>query len=478
MGEARSRGTPDQRREHARARDLAALKEALGGGDASVEARIRSGLGLFLGRITPDEWTARRAAIARALREKTAMHRGAEPSIADAPVLRLQDDEIAWYLYLCEQAVEAPMCLELAQAQRCVPFVACLGASSDLATKISGFQRKLDELLSTYKTNPDGILFELLVALAYAKKGWDVEFIEETGAGKTPDFRARRGAREIHVECKRHDRRTRYSDDERQAFLEMWEPASRRLRANGQWLWMHVGFREEVHELSPSFLADLLTERLPLQGEEATFLDNEQALVRARRIDRQRVTAHLRDFRVKDGSPSIRRLLGGDWAPDDAAVTIIMKARHSIVSPCEVPALGRYVDDIAFASGITREFLSAASIEKKARDITKALSEAVKQLPDDGESIIHVACETMEGALVEERRSQKVLERIQSFVAGKPVAEVRLHRIHAHSRSDLLFELDERVDHFRAGWARRDPHVPEHVFLPEGSSLIDGNPWD
>lgn len=155
-----------------------------------------------------------------------------------------------------------------------------------------------------------------------------------------------------------------------------------------------------------------------------------------------------------------------------------MKARHSIVSPCEVPALGRYVDDIDFACGITREFLSTVSIEKKARDITKALSEAVKQLPDDAESIIHVACETMEGALVEERRSEKVLERIQGFVSGKPVAEVRLHRIHAHSRSELFFELDERVDHFRTEWAPRDTHVPEHVCLPDDGLLIDGNPWD
>ena len=80
--------------------------------------------------------------------------------------------------------------------------------------------------------------------------------------------------------------------------------------------------------------------------------------------------------------------------------------------------------------------------------------------------------------MVEERRTQKVLQRIQDFIAGKPVAEVRLHRIHAHSRTDLLFEIDERVDHFRTDWAPVDPNVPEHVFLPDESTRVDGNPWD
>ncbi len=42
-------------------------------------------------------------------------------------------------------------------------------------SKICGLQRKIIESLSNYKKSPDGIIFEILVALSYAEKGWDVE---------------------------------------------------------------------------------------------------------------------------------------------------------------------------------------------------------------------------------------------------------------------------------------------------------------
>ena len=71
---------------------------------------------------------------------------------------------------------------------------------------VKGLDRKLDELVRDYRQEPDGVLFEVLVALAYAEAGWEVTLIHE-GPGKSPDMRVRRGAREFFVECKRLARR-------------------------------------------------------------------------------------------------------------------------------------------------------------------------------------------------------------------------------------------------------------------------------
>lgn len=70
---------------------------------------------------------------------------------------------------------------------------------------------------------------------------------------------------------------------------------------------------------------------------------------------------------------------------------------------------------------------SHASIDKKAKDIIKLLTVAVKQVPSDRFSIVHIAAEAMEGTAIEHRRTQQVREKLQKFVTEKPVAAVRFH---------------------------------------------------
>jgi hypothetical protein len=478
MGEAKRRGSFEDRRSEAHRALNDMSKELGGGGDPVLEGRIQAGIQLFLNEMPASEWTARRRAIVTALVEKTAIQTNGRAGLAEAASLRIREDEIAWYLYLCELAVDAPLCIETSQAQRSVPFIASIGAKAHLVPKVAGFQRKISELLTVYKSNPDGLIFELLVALGYAEKGWDVEFIPESRDSKSPDFIARRPGREVFVECKRLARTTEYSESERTTFLKLWDMATSELLKNKQWIWMHATFHVEVQTLPKEFLVDLLRSNLPLRTPEAILRDDEFATIKARLMNRPAIRDHLKNFMVKDHSPMLNSLMGGDWAPDNSSVTAYYAAHHQIARTCEVPALGRYVDDLGFACGITRVFDSPESIDKKAKDITKLLSKAVDQVPRHGQSIIHIACETMEGAAVEERRTEKVRLNIPQFMSDKPVAEVRFHRIHAHSRPDMLFEIDERVDRFRTDWAVIDRNIPEQVCVGVEPDAIDGNPWD
>lgn len=152
--------------------------------------------------------------------------------------------------------------------------------------------------------------------------------------------------------------------------------------------------------------------------------------------------------------------------------------KRSHVKGCEVSELGMYVDEVAFACGFTRDFDSETSIDKKAKDIRKLLSDAVKQVPRDKPSIIHLAAETMEGADVERRRTAKLMVGMPTFdFDGAPVALVRLHRLHSHQRAQMLFELDETVDNLHRNLIDLS-QIPASVVVSPDTPMRHGAHWD
>lgn len=474
MGEARQRGTRGQREAEAIKRDKRELARSLGlmDDDDPIRQALKSGLKPFMDRITPEQWQKRRAELLHYLN-----NRPTGTNLADAQSVRVRQDEMGWYLFLCEQAIEDPMCTDVSQSQRILPFFAGLGYRWQHAHRVAGIERKLDELLQGQRKEPDGLFFEILVALSYAAAGWDVTFIEE-GSGKTPDMQVVRGHQEFFVECKRMIRTTAYSEKERNQFLRLWDAGKHVLVEKGQWIWFKGTFHVDPADLPDDFLRDLWHTSLPIGPGERMLLDNEQATIQARLIDCDRVRRHMRDFKVKASSPMLTQVIGGDWAPDDSSVTLLPKVKLSHVTGCEVPELGMYIEEIAFACGFTRDFDSEVSINKKAKDIKKLLSDAVKQVPLDKPSIIHLAAETMEGADVERRRTEKLMVGMPAFdFDGAPVALVRFHRLHAHQRAQMFFELDETVDNLHKDGIDLSL-IPGNVVVPPDTPMRQGAHWD
>jgi Holliday junction resolvase len=337
-------------------------------------------------------------------------------------------------------------------------------------------EKKIDDLLFKHKTEPDGLIFEILVALSYAEKGWAVEFIEEQFT-KTPDMVVKKNGKELYIECKRLIRRTEYAEQERIEFLRLWDSAKDELIGNRQWIWMKGVFHSEASSLPTDFLANIYKSNFPIDEGETLIHDDADANIYARLIDIPSVHRHLSEFRVKLNSPSFSRLLGGNWAPKTSAVTVINAIKVSHVVDCEVPALGTYVEEVGWACGFTRDFDSDVSVHKKARDILTRLANAVKQLPKDKPSIIHIAAETLEGKDVERRRTEKVMNSIKSFITDKPLLGIRFHRFQANQCVDKLYEFDETVETFQAdGVDLKD--IPENVVTPNDAILQDGQHWE
>lgn len=332
-------------------------------------------------------------------------------------------------------------------------------------------------MLHNQRSQPDGLLFEILVALSYAVKGWNVELLGQRPSAKSPDMRVTKGNEELFIECKRLARRTSYAEKERDEFLRLWDSAKQALMTGRQWIWFKGVFHQEVSTLPDDFLVKKFEAALPLRAGEIMVYKGPEATIHARLIDRAAVKSHLADFRVKANSPMLSHLLGGDWAPLNSSTTILQIAQMSQVVDCEVPVLGSFVESIDWACGFTREFDSEVSVEKKAKDVTKHLAEAVKQVPHDRPSIIHVAAETMEGKDVERRRTQKVMESIPNFITDKPVLAVRFHRFQANQTIDKLWEFDETVERFQVDGVDLSD-LPETVVVPDATDMKDGSHWE
>lgn len=472
MGEAGRRGTYEERRRAAIKRDKEMLLKKFGGVDERFVAAMEAGLKPFLERLTEDGWRDRRTQVLEHLRSRPEVQ-----ELENAQPVRVQVDEIGWYLFLCEQTLKDPMCVDVSQQQRILPFFVAIGERWKYAPSVKGMEQKIDELLTKFKSNPDGLIFEILVALAYAEHGWDVELLEETPLSKTPDMVVRKDGRELYVECKRQSRRAAYSEVERKDFLRLWDACVEVLVENKQWVWLKGVFHVETSSLPTNFLAEILQGSLPLENGEKVIYDKTEATIHARLIDQRVVQHHMDQYKVKINSPSLSSLLGGDWAPMNSAVTIAHAVKVSHVIDCEVPVLGTYIDEIGWACGFTREYDSEISIDKKARDVTNLLSKAVKQVPGDKPSIIYVAAETLEGKDVERVRTEKVMKTIPLFVTEKPVIAVRFHRFLSNQRTNKLFEFDETLEKFQIDGAVLDD-IPSGVVVPSDTEIVKGSHWE
>lgn len=472
MGEARNKGSFEDRQKEALKRNKRKLVELMGDRDPQSSEYLRAGIAPFLALMSADKWQRRRASILDALNGIQLTGK-----LATARPIRVREDEIGWYLFLCEQSLDDPLCMDVSQTARIAPFFAGIGSKWQFAHRVTGLDKKIREILHKAKKTPDGLIFEILVALSYAEKDWDVELLDEKPPSKSPDMVVRKDEVEIYVECKRLERRTSYAERERNDFLIIWDAATDTLWNKQQWVWFKGVFHVEPSSLPRDFLAKIFNEKLPIGQGETLIYDGVEATIYARQIDKFAAQNHLKDWQVKMHSAALSTLLGGDWAPLNSSVSIAQLVKPAYVNGCEAPILGGYIQEMNWACGFTRDFDSEISLNKKSKDITSLLADAISQVPSDKASIIHIAAETMEGPEVERIRTQKIIESMSQLSPGKPLLSVRFHRLQANQTVDKLWEMDETVQKFQPSDLPDTQFVTSAV-VPTTVEQRDGAHWD
>ncbi|WP_019385462.1 hypothetical protein [Acinetobacter venetianus] len=437
MGEAKKRGNFNQRKEVAINNKIDKFVSSYFEFDDQITINLRKGYEFLLENIHPSDWTNRRSTIISYLNNRPDKYEKPNSRIRYVP------DEIGWYIFLCEEFFKNPSTTEYIQFSRIAPFISCLGSKVELLVKIRNIGDKVKELVKKYKSNPDGLLFEIIIASSYLEQGFNVEFINETGEEKTPDLSIEKNNIKYYVECKRLSRRTDYAQNEQIAFLKAWKNSENILLREFKNYWFNFEIKTDILNKNVDDFNDILLKVKKKNG--YAFYEDEDYKIIGEKKDLNAINNYLSENYVKANSFILSKLLGEDLVYPNCERTHTVHGNTSQMIGAVAPVLGTYVENISFFFGVTRSFSSLISKEKKAREITSHVKEALTQVIKYKPAIIHIMFEAMESDEVEFIRWMKINDKMNNVILKDldDQTSVKIHRIQHIESIDMMFDMLE-----------------------------------
>ena len=430
----------------------------------------------LLSFIKPKEWRSRKEVIENHL-SKIHARKNPHKDTKHFESASFQSDKIGWYLYQLEMILTEPTKYEPIQGARVIPIFEWLGKNFELINQIGGVDEKVKNLLLLgNKTDPDSLLFEILVALLWKRNGWeDVSFIPEAPPNKRPDIRVGSGNTEWFIECKRLNGRSEYSEKEREKWQKMWWHLRDYLVNKRMPAVLDIVFHVELETLPDDFLVKQLQNKLLFLSAPCVVISNEQWQVGFNVVNFKKVRAHLEKFFVKMPSNQLIELIAGYRDPNRGfAHTVLGKTGRF-----EGERLNnQYLTTLDFAAGAFWHCDAEDSINKKARDICKHLAKATKQLPKSQKSVIHVGLETLDGVLVEAERYNRIFNTAQKFdSSGKDLRWIYCHLFQSYAPPDQDWVFDETVYYFSHKDVGNERPLTHHLVMTSSGDSGNGVHW-
>lgn len=425
---------------------------------------VRAGVAYFRDLMTADEWEARRDSTARKFYRSLV----AEKSKDKLGRFYSPNELFDWYLFLAEAINDHPQNYEVSYGSRVVPVFAAIGRNLPLVSSIEGFDERARRIVNSGKGQPNGGLFELLVALAYARDGAKVRFCpEQPGKKKTHDLDVEANGRSWAVECKRLEAGS-YVEDERSRKRKLWSPASSILAATGKSYYANMDFLTEISELPDDHLTHHIVEFLRT-GKHNQLRHDKHIRMIIGELDLSAIQSVLATDVILFPGPVYNKLLTGNYYRYDD-LNIAHKVRFA-----QNP---HYIDALSQAVVLRSRSISEMAVEKKARHIKRKLSEACSQLPADRPGVIHVGLEALGHDVIEARRHERIVDTIQNFdPKEKPLSYVFTHYFSPEASPEEAWAIDETFD-----WRRLSSHpMPlkqTSLLLPSNANGRDGGHWE
>ncbi|MEQ1515851.1 MAG: hypothetical protein ABL931_05110, partial [Usitatibacteraceae bacterium] len=334
---------------------------------------------------------------------------------------------------------------------------------------MQGAEDRVAALVGGERAQPNGALFELLVAACYGRAGGTVTFVPSHGGAKSHDLDVDMNGKCWAVECKRLEV-GEYGNRERSQLDRLWGPSSAYLTRTKQSTLCDVRFAIELQDVPDEYLTKKVRQWQLKPGEPLAWQDDVGAgSVKA--LDLQPLQHVLETDHVVSGGPKFLALLLGGYVRSSSYRTVFG------IYPSEDNF--RYIDTCDLAIVLHWDSTSEAAINAKARDILKRLSKAVAQLPNDRPGVVHFGIEAVEGDEVEKRRFKKIIETAGQFDAGTtPLETIYCHYLVPESPPAVLWAFQE-TNH-RIGAANHAPLHGDQLFLagdPQGGSR-PGKHWE
>ena len=411
---------------------------------------LRRAVDWFKGFMTDVEWIQRRNSAA------TRMYKAAtgDGSITGDGRFFNAKDTFGWYLFLSEARLDHVGNYDYVFGSRVVPLMQAIGRDLDLLLGIEGMEVRVRRMVGADRAQPNGCLFELLIAACYRRAGAEVVFVDEKpGKAQTHDMDVTLNGQTWAIECKRMEVGA-YGERERQQIGRLWNKGSNHLAMLERSTLCHATFRVELETVPDDYLSKRVSDWLSSGRSEFTW-DDAIATGSIADLDLRPLQQVLSTDLVFANSHRILELLTGMYRRNASYRTMLR---------ANIGDNPRYVDACDLAVVLHWESLSKEAIDGKARDIRKKLSEATSQLPEDRPGIIHVGFEAVEGDRVERLRYAKILATARQFDPGdKPLEYVYCHYFVPESPPDECWAFDETTQ-----WCSIQPRHPRplgDVFL-------------
>lgn len=380
-------------------------------------------------------------------------------------------DTAAWYILQAESYATDRKYWVPEECVRVVPFVTRMGLELDRLRSILGAEDRAARMVGADKTQPDGAIYELLVALAYKRRGWTrVEFVpEEPGIQRRYDLNVFRPGSRWAVECKRTAPST-YARRERHRGRDLAAPVHALSRALGRSIVVEVFFHRELHTIPDDYLERTVAEAI--DGRPIGHWRDDVSMGRARDIDWTLAQSVLRRDYVYYGSSRMVELLVGQYNHS---------AEHSMSARWR-PAPGRptYADAVYQASVVSWWSLSMEAEARKARHFRSVLGRAESQLPGDRPGAIHIGVETGGGFGVDARRHILNFLEARTFnVRGSRLRWVYVNHFMPEltTAPDESWAITETMMPYKIGSHSTRWPLPGHMLISPEAEAREGVHW-
>jgi len=379
-------------------------------------------------------------------------------------------DTIAWYVFQAETFATDRAFWTPDGVAEAVPYLTRLGKELQRLLTIPGIEERASRMMLAERRQPDGVLFELLVALAYRRGGWNVEFVPEVrGGARTPDLLVSRPRSHWAVECKRMTP-SPYGTDERSRGAQIANPVHALALERYCSTKVIVKYKVEFSDIPDDYLAKAVEPAISRNSRE--IWDDEISTGIAEPINWSLARRILRNDYVYFGGSRMIEILCGSY---------FHHAEHSMSAKWR-PWGDRpdYADAVYHASVVSWISGSSEARRKKTRHFKRIVAGAERQLPSDVPGVVHVGIDSKIGS---DDFSRHILNHM--YARDFSLTNSRLRWIYGNyfvpeqtTRKNESWAFTETMVPYRVGRHRTRWPLPNHyLVIPIGEGR-QGVHWD
>ena len=381
-------------------------------------------------------------------------------------------DAAAWYILQAETFATDRAFWTPEGVLRAVPYLTRIGKELPLLLSVKNVEERAARLMTAERRQPDSGIYELLVALAYRRGGWNqVEFVWETpGHGRTPDLYVFRPKRRWAVECKRL-MPSRYAEHERQRGKNLAAPVHAVCLRENESVIVEVNYKVELADVPDEYLVQHV--RSAIARRSLDPWNDEIASGRVRPVNWPLARKVLAKDDVYFGGSRMIELLAGYYT-HEADHSMAAKWRPSAVRPA-------YAEAVYQASVVSWRILSDEAMQKKARHFRRVLANAEGQLPPDRPGVIHIGLESSADIDVDFARHVFNSFEAQDF----KLRNSRLRWVYvnhyipeATTRKDESWAITETTVPYKIGNTRTPWPLPGHMLVSPEAGARHGVHWE